>query len=228
MRVLVVEDERTLAEVIARGLQEEGLSTTVVGTGEAALAQTTHSDWDAIVLDLGLPGIDGLEVCRRLRRAGTRTPVLMLTARDPVADRITGLDSGADDYLVKPFSFGELVARLRALDRRARDRPGDDRLAVGDLRLDPQARRAWRGEQELELTPREFALLEAFMRRPGRLLTRAHLLDHAWDHSFEARSNTVDVHVRSLRDKIDRPFGTESIQTVWGQGYRLRTEEPGP
>jgi two-component system OmpR family response regulator len=227
MRVLLVEDDPALASVVARGLDEEGLRTTIARTGEEALAEATHSTWDAIVLDIGLPGIDGYEVCRRLRQERMRAPVLMLTARDAVADRIAGLEGGADDYLVKPFSFGELLARLRALDRRARGRPEDDVLTVGDLRLDPQARRAWRGRRELVLSPREFALLEAFLRRPGHLLTRAHLLEHVWDSSYEARSNLVDVYVRYLRQKVDRPFGTDSIETVWGEGYRLRVpEEP--
>jgi two-component system OmpR family response regulator len=225
MRVLLVEDDPALASVVARGLDEEGLRTTIARTGEEALAEATHSSWDAIVLDIGLPGIDGYEVCRRLRQERMRAPVLMLTARDAVADRIAGLEGGADDYLVKPFSFGELLARLRALDRRARGRPEDDVLAVGDLRLDPQARRAWRGRRELVLSPREFALLEAFLRRPGHLLTRAHLLEHVWDASYEARSNLVDVYVRYLRQKVDRPFGTDSIETVWGEGYRLRVPE---
>src|SRR3954454_6702226 len=238
MRVLLVEDDPALASVDARGLDEEGLTTTIARTGEEALAEATHSSWDAIVLDIGLPGIDGYEVCRRLRRERMRAPVLMLTARDAVSDRIAGLEGGADDYLVKPFSFGELLARLRALDRRARGRPEDDVLAVGDLRLDPPARRARRGpgargrsprrgRRERVLSPREFALLEAFLRRPGHLLTRAHLLEHVWDSSYEARSNLVDVYVRYLRQKVDRPFGTDSIETVWGEGYRLRVpEEP--
>jgi two-component system OmpR family response regulator len=225
MRVLLVEDDPALASVVARGLDEEGLTTTIARTGEEALAEATHSSWDAIVLDIGLPGIDGYEVCRRLRAERMRAPVLMLTARDAVSDRIAGLEGGADDYLVKPFSFGELLARLRALDRRARGRPEDDVLAVEDLRLDPQARRAWRGRRELLLSPREFALLEAFLRRPGHLLTRQHLLEHVWDARYEARSNLVDVYVRYLRQKVDRPFGTDSIETVWGEGYRLRVPD---
>jgi two-component system OmpR family response regulator len=222
VRVLLVEDDPSLASVIARTLDEEGLSTTVAPTGEDAVAEALHSTWDAIVLDIGLPGMNGFEVCRRLREARLREPVLMLTARDALGDRIAGLNGGADDYLVKPFSLRELLARLRALDRRNRGRPEDDVLVVGDLRLDPMARRVWRRRREIALSPREFALLEAFMRRPGRLLSREHLMEHVWDDGFEARSNVVNVYIRYLREKIDRPFGTESLETVWGGGYRLR------
>jgi two-component system OmpR family response regulator len=228
MRVLLVEDDPSLASVIARSLNEEGLTTTIAPTGEEAVAEALHSTWDAVVLDIGLPGMNGFEVCRRLREERLREPVLMLTARDAVGDRLAGLNGGADDYLVKPFSLRELVARLRALDRRNRGRPEDDVLVVGDLRLDPLARRAWRRRREIALSPREFALLEAFMRRPGRLLTREHLLEHVWDDGFEARSNVVNVYIRYLREKIDRPFGTESIETVWGGGYRLRVSDLRP
>ncbi|HKH18177.1 MAG TPA: response regulator transcription factor, partial [Solirubrobacteraceae bacterium] len=179
------------------------------------------TDYGAIVLDVMLPGIDGFETCRRLRDEGVWAPVLMLTARDAVADRIAGLDGGADDYLVKPFAFDELLARLRALARRTPpERPAV--LEVGALRLDPAARSAWRGDTELELTPTEFALLEAFMRHPGIALSRLQLLEHAWDGEYENRSNVVDVHVKALRDRIDRPFGAESIETVRGVGYRMR------
>jgi two-component system, OmpR family, response regulator len=170
-----------------------------------------------------LPGIDGFETCRRLRDDDVWSPVLMLTARDAVEDRVEGLDGGADDYLVKPFSFAELLARLRALSRRGPvERPVV--LEVGDLRLDPATRQAWRGEQEIALSTKEFALLEAFMRRPGQVLSRYQLLEHAWDYEYENRSNVVDVYVRYLRRKIDRPFGADSIETVRGAGYRLRKE----
>jgi two-component system OmpR family response regulator len=180
-------------------------------------------EYDAILLDVMLPGLDGFEVCRRLRADGVWSPVLMLTARDAVDDRVTGLDAGADDYLAKPFSFEELLARLRALTRRAPiERPAV--MAAGDLRLDPAAHRAWRGEVELDLSAKEFALLELFMRRPGSVLSRGQLLEGAWDMAFESRSNVVDVYVRYLREKIDRPFGCESIETVRGVGYRLRAE----
>jgi two-component system OmpR family response regulator len=180
------------------------------------------TDYGAIVLDVMLPGIDGFETCRRLRADGVWAPVLMLTARDAVADRIAGLDGGADDYLVKPFAFDELLARLRALTRRTpAERPPV--LAVADLRLDPAARRVWRGEEEIELTPTEFALLEAFMRNPGIALSRFQLLEQAWDAEYENRSNIVDVCVKALRDRIDRPFGADSIETVRGVGYRIRS-----
>ena len=177
--------------------------------------------YDTILLDVMLPGLDGYGVCRRLRSDGIWSPVLMLTARDAVEDRVAGLDAGADDYLMKPFSFDELLARLRALARRApRERPSV--LEVGDLRLDPAAHQAWRGEVELGLSAKEFALLELFMRHPGSVLTRDQLLDGAWDMAFEKRSNVIDVYVRYLREKIDRPFGVDSLETVRGVGYRLQ------
>jgi two-component system OmpR family response regulator len=223
VRVLVVEDEKKLGELLGRGLREEGYAADLADRGEDALWMARAVDYDAIVLDLMLPGVDGLEVCRRLRRDGVWTPVLMLTARDGVEDRVSGLDTGADDYLTKPFSFEELLARLRALTRRAPvQRPPV--LEVGELRLDPAAHRAWRGKRELDLSAKEFALLELFMRRPGLTLTRTQLLDGAWDLAFESRSNVVDVYVRYLREKIDRPFGKESIETVRGVGYRLRDD----
>ena len=223
MRVLVVEDERKLAELLARGLREEGHAADLADRGEEALWMAQAVPYDAIVLDVMLPGLDGFDVCRRLRNDGVWSPVLMLTARDAVDDRVTGLDAGADDYLAKPFSFEELLARLRALARRApQERPTV--LEVGGLRLDPAAHRAWRGDVELDLSAKEFVLLELFLRRPGVVLTRTQLLDGAWDIAFEARSNVVDVYVRYLREKIDRPFGRDSIETVRGVGYRLRTE----
>ncbi|HZC31278.1 MAG TPA: response regulator transcription factor [Gaiellaceae bacterium] len=223
MRVLVVEDEKKLGELLGRGLREEGYAADVADRGEAALWMAQAVDYDAIVLDVMLPGVDGFDVCRRLRKDGVWTPVLMLTARDAIEDRVSGLDMGADDYLTKPFSFDELLARLRALTRRApAERPAV--LEVGALRLDPAAHRAWRGDRELDLSAKEFALLEVFMRRAGVALTRTQLLDGAWDLAFESRSNVVDVYVRYLRQKIDRPFGTDSIETVRGVGYRLRKE----
>jgi len=221
--VLVVEDEKKLGELLGRGLREEGYAADLAARGEDALWMARAVDYDAIVLDVMLPGVDGLEVCRQLRGNGVWTPVLMLTARDGVEDRVSGLDSGADDYLTKPFSFEELLARLRALTRRAPvERPPV--LEVGELRLDPAAHRAWRGKQELDLSAKEFALLELFMRRPGMTLSRTQLLDGAWDIAFESRSNVVDVYVRYLREKIDRPFGRDSIETVRGVGYRLRED----
>ena len=224
MRVLVVEDEKKLGELIARGLREEGYAADLADRGEEALWMANAVDYDAIVLDVMLPGVDGFEVCRKLRAGSVWTPVLMLTARDAIDDRVVGLDAGADDYLVKPFSFEELLARLRALTRRAPvERPAV--IEVDDLRLDPGSHRAWRGDAELDLSAKEFSLLELFMRRPGMVLSRAQLLDGAWDIAFESRSNVVDVYVRYLREKIDRPFGVESLETVRGAGYRLRKDD---
>jgi two-component system OmpR family response regulator len=221
MRVLIVEDEVKMAGLLRRGLREEGLAADVARTGDDALWMARATEYDAIVLDVMLPGVDGFEVCRRLREAGAWSPVLMLTARDGVDDRVSGLDAGADDYLTKPFSFAELLARLRALARR----PPVERpvvLEVGDLKLDPATRRVWRGDAEIHLSAKEFALLETFMRRPGEVLSRYLLLEHCWDYGYENRSNVVDVYVRYLREKIDRPFGRESLETVRGVGYRLR------
>jgi two-component system, OmpR family, response regulator len=221
VRVLIVEDQPKLAALLARGLREEGHAADVAARGEDALWMTPAAAYDVVVLDIMLPGIDGLETCRRLRQSGIWTPVLMLTARDAVDDRVMGLDAGADDYLTKPFSFDELLARLRALTRRAPvERPVT--VEVGELRLDPAAHRAWRGDTELELSAKEFAMLELLMRRPGSVLTRTQLLEGAWDMSYERRSNIVDVYIRHLREKIDRPFGSETIETVRGVGYRLR------
>jgi two-component system OmpR family response regulator len=223
MRVLVVEDELRMASLIHRGLTAEGLAADVAAKGEDALWMAETHDYDAIVLDVMLPGVSGFETCRRLREAGVWAPVLMLTARDAVEDRVAGLDNGADDYLVKPFAFAELLARLRALARRGEpERPSV--LSVGDLRLDPATREVRRGRAEIVLAAKEFALLEAFMRRPGEVLSRLHLLEHAWDFAYDARSNVVDVQVRRLRQKIDEPFGRRSLETVRGAGYRLRVE----
>jgi len=220
MRVLIVEDDMRMGRLLHRCLREEGFVAEVAVSGEDALARAQGGDFDAIVLDVGLPGIDGFATCRQLREDGVWVPVLMLTARDAVDDRVTGLDAGADDYLAKPFSFAELLARLRALGRRS-PRRALETLEVGDLRIDPGARRAWRDRRELELSPREFDLLDAFMRRPGEALSRDWLLEQAWDMAFEHRSNVVDVYVNYLREKIDRPFERASLQTVRGVGYRL-------
>ncbi len=226
MRVLIVEDEVKLASLIRRGMRAEGLAADVAIKGEDALWMAEATEYDAIVLDIMLPGIDGLEVCRRLRDAGVWSPILLLTARDAVSDRVAGLDGGADDYLTKPFSFAELLARLRALVRRgAGARPVE--LRVGDLRLDPATRRVHRGETEVSLSAKEFAILETFMRRPGEVLSRYALLEQAWDYDYENRSNVVDSYVRFLRRKIDKPFGTDSIETVRGAGYRLRENGGG-
>ena len=219
----MVEDEERLANLLARGLREEGHAVDVSGRGEDALWMARAVSYDAIVLDVMLPGLDGLATCRTLRAEELWTPVLLLTARDSVASRVEGLDAGADDYLVKPFSFEELLARLRALTRRMPvERPAV--LTAAGIRLDPAARKAWRGAIEIELSSKEFALLEAFVRRPGQVLSRVQLLEAAWDAAFESRSNVVDVYVRYLREKVDRPFGYASIETVRGQGYRLADE----
>jgi two-component system, OmpR family, response regulator len=221
VRTLVVEDEVKLAKLIRQGLREAGLLADVAVTGEDALWMAPANAYDVIVLDLNLPGIDGFETCRRLRDDGLRTPILMLTARDGVADRVTGLDIGADDYLVKPFDFDELLARLRALVRRG---PVEREavIEVGDLVLDPASREVRRGETRIELSTKEFQLLEVFMRRPGQVLSRYELIEGAWDMEYENRSNVVDVYVRYLREKIDRPFGVATLETVRGAGYRLR------
>ena len=223
MRALVVEDQLKMAALIRRGLVEEGYAVDVAPDGQEALIRAGATEYDVIVLDVMLPGVDGFDVCRSLREQGVWSPVLMLTARDAVEDRIAGLDTGADDYLTKPFSFAELLARLRALARRGPvERPPV--LAVGSLRLDPRTRQVWRGEVEIHLSTKEFALLETFMRRPGEVLSRFDLLEHAWDYAYENRSNVVDVYVRYLREKIDRPFGAGSLETVRGAGYRLRKD----
>jgi two-component system OmpR family response regulator len=223
MRVLIVEDHVKMAGLIRRGLRKEGMAVDLAGDGEEGVARAEATEYDAIILDVMLPGIDGFEVCRRLRNDGVWAPILMLTARDAVKDRIAGLDEGADDYLTKPFSYAELLARLRALVRRgALERPTE--LQVGSLRLDPARRQAWRGETEIALSTKEFSLLETFMRRPGEVLSRFQLLEHAWDYDYENRSNVVDSYIRLLRRKIDRPFGVDSIETVRGAGYRLREE----
>jgi two-component system, OmpR family, response regulator len=223
MRILIVEDEPKMAGLLRRGLTEEGHAVDVAHTGDEALWMAEAVDYDAIVLDLMLPGVDGIEVCRRWRAGGVTAPVLMLTARDAVEDRVAGLDAGADDYLPKPFSFAELLARLRALVRRGATQRSPV-LEVGDLRLDPATRQVWRGDTEIHLSGKEYALLETFMRRPGEVLSRFQLLEHAWDDAYENRSNVVDVYIRYLRDRIDRPFGRSTLQTVRGAGYRLRVD----
>jgi len=223
MRILIVEDEEKLAELVRRGLTESGFAADVAARGEDALWMAGSTEYDAIVLDVMLPGIDGFEVCRRLRDDDVWAPILMLTSRDGIDDRVAGLDGGADDYLTKPFVFRELLARIRALARRGPE-PRPAVLASADLRLDPAARTVHRGEAEIELSPIEFSMLETLMRRPGLALSRVQLLEHVWDNSYENRSNVVDVYIRYLREKIDEPFGTSSIETVRGVGYRWRRE----
>jgi two-component system OmpR family response regulator len=223
VRVLVVEDEVKMAGLIRRGLQADGIAADVAIKGEDALWMAGSTEYDAIILDVMLPGMDGFQVCRQLRADGVWAPVLMLTARDAVDDRVQGLDNGADDYLVKPFSFAELSARLRALARRGPiEQPTV--LRAGDLHLDPATHRVWRGDTDISLSAKELALLETFMRRPGQILDRFQLLEHAWDYEYENRSNVIDVYVRYLREKVDRPFGVDSIETVRGAGYRLRAD----
>jgi two-component system OmpR family response regulator len=223
MRVLVVEDDVRMAAALRRGLRAEGIVADVAAHGRDALQMAHTVDFDVVVLDVMLPDVDGFETCRRLRADGLWVPVIMLTARDAIDDRVRGLDQGADDYLTKPFSLAELLARLRALTRRGPvERPAI--VEVGDLRLDPATRQVWRAESEVELTAREFALLETFMRRPGQVLSHLQLLESAWDLAYEHRSNVVEVYVRYLREKIDRPFGVKSLETVRGMGYRLRKD----
>jgi two-component system, OmpR family, response regulator len=223
VRVLIVEDHQKLANLIRHGLHKEGMAADIEATGEQALSRALATEYDVIILDVMLPGLDGFEICRRLRASEVWTPILMLTARDAVRDRVAGLDGGADDYLTKPFSYAELLARLRALVRRGPvERPTE--LRAGDLRLDPATRRVWRKDVEIELSAKEFAILETFMRRPGEVLSRFALLEHAWDYEYENRSNVVDSYVRYLRQKIDRPFRVSSIETVRGAGYRLRED----
>ena len=221
MRVLVAEDDVKMAGLLKRGLEEEGYAVDVARSGGDAVWAATENPYDAILLDVMLPDLDGLEVCRRLRTANQWAPVMMLTARDAVPDRVAGLDAGADDYLTKPFSFSELLARLRALLRRGpAERPAV--LRTDDLSLDPATRVVERGAASIELTPKEFALLEYFLRHPGQVLSRSRLIEHVWDFAYDGDSNVVDVYVRYLREKVDRPFGRRTIETVRGAGYRLR------
>lgn len=220
MRVLLVEDDEKMADMVRRGLASENIAVDVAASGEEALWRVDSDIHSVVVLDVMLPGIDGVETCKRMRAADVWTPILMLTARDTVGDRVTGLNSGADDYLAKPYSFEELLARVHALARRDSG-PRPVVLAIGDLRLDPMSHQVWRGEQEIEVTTREVAILEAFMRRPGRIISRYELLELAWQGNIDQRSNVVEVAVRRLRDKVDRPFGVESIETIRGAGYRL-------
>jgi two-component system OmpR family response regulator len=225
MRTLIVEDHQKLSALLGTGLRRRGIVVDLISAGEDALWMAGSTRYDVIVLDVMLPGIDGFETCRRLRGDGVTTPILMLTARDAVEDRVAGLESGADDYLIKPFSFVELLARVRALGRRpANMRPPV--LEVGDLRLDPAGRRAWRQSVELALSAKEFLLLEAFMNRPGEVLTRDELLESAWDHAYENRSNIIDSYVRRLRAKVDEPFESRLLDTVRGAGYRLLAGRP--
>jgi two-component system OmpR family response regulator len=226
VKALVVEDEVRTAALLRRGLAEEGYAVDVAVDGPEGVWHATEFGYDVVILDVMLPGFDGFEVCRRLRSTGCWVPVLMLTARNEPAERVRGLDCGADDYLAKPFSFDELFARLRALIRRgAPERPTV--LQAGGLRLDPATRRVWRGDAEVRLSAKEFALLELFLRHPDQVLTRTRILEHVWDCAYDGGSNVVDQYVRYLRCKVDQPFGLAQLETVRGAGYRLRAA-PGP
>jgi two-component system OmpR family response regulator len=220
VRILVVEDEPRLATLVRRGLTEEGHAVDVAVSGEEALDWVDAASFEAIVLDVMLPGIDGLQVCRRLRRNGVHVPILILTARDAVSDRVAGLDAGADDYLVKPFAFAELAARLRALARRPSDTL-ETVLSAGAVRLDPATRQVWRDDQEIELPNKEFRILEYLLRHPNRVLTRGMIADHVWDYDFPNVTNVIDVHIRSLRRRLGDPYPGTLIQTIRGAGYRL-------
>lgn len=225
MRVLVAEDEPKMAALLRRALEADGYAVDVTADGLDALWHTTEFDYDAVVLDVGLPGLDGFEVCRRLRAAERWAPVLLLTARDGVRDRVTGLDAGADDYLAKPFAFAELLARLRALVRR-QVAPRPTVLTWDDLELDPATHQVRRSGRLIELSPKEFALLHLLLTRSEQVVSRSEILDHVWDFAYDGTSNVVDVYVRYLRNKIDRPFERTTIETVRGEGYRLR-HDPG-
>jgi len=221
MRILVVEDERRLCNIIKRGLIEEGYAVDSAYDGEDGGYLAESTPYDLIILDIMLPKKDGIEVCQELRKKKVNIPILMLTARDTVEDRIKGLDAGADDYLVKPFAFNELLARIRALLRRE-GRSKTPRLQVGDLIMDTLTREVWYGERNIELTSKEYVVLEYFMRHPNMVITRTMLEEHAWDYDFDSVSNLIDVYIRRLRRKIDENSKTSLIQTVRGAGYRLR------
>lgn len=223
MRVLVVEDERRLADLLARGLREAGHTVDVRHTGSEGLIEASVGAYDSVVLDVMLPGLDGVAVCRTLRQRGNLVPVLMLTARGKVPDRVAGLDAGADDYLAKPFSFDELLARLRALHRRSAGPPSAE-VRAGDLLLDPGQRRVFRGDVEIDLSAREFDILALLLSRAGQCLTRYQILDEVWDGETDIRSNVIDVHIGTLRAKVDKPFGRHAIETLRGVGYRLRPD----
>lgn len=228
MRVLIVEDERKISAYVKRGLEEQGYAVDVAYTGGEALDWTDVVTFDLIILDIMLPEVDGLTVCRTLRRRDVRTPILMLTARDAIDDRVAGLDAGADDYLVKPFAIKELLARLRALTRRASEQPKTMVLQIADLTLDTLTHCVQRGAQRIELTAKEYAILECMLREPGRVLTRTMIAEHVWNYDVFNHSNVVDVYIRNLRRKLDDDFTPKLIHTVRGAGYRLSIEEDDP
>jgi two-component system copper resistance phosphate regulon response regulator CusR len=226
MRILIVEDERKLAEIVARGLQAEGYVVDIADAGEAGWALVDAYDYDLVILDLGLPGIDGLDLLRRIRRRQMPVPILVLTARDTTASKVESFEAGADDYLTKPFAFAELAVRLKAMLRRGRPNPCDV-IGVGDLEIDRLSQRVSRGGRRIDLTPKEYSLLEYLASHPDRVLSRAMIVEHVWDQSFEGLTNIVDVYVRHLREKIDDPFPEKLIRTVRGAGYKL-TDRPSP
>ncbi len=223
MRILVVEDEKKVASFIKKGLEEEHYAVDIAYDGEKGLALAQINEYDLILLDIMLPRLDGMEVLRQIRRNGSNMPILMLTAKDSVEDIVSGLDGGSDDYLTKPFSFAELVARVRALLRR-KAREKTDILTVGDLSLSTSTHRVKRGGREIELTPKEYALLEYFMRNPNRILTRTLITEHVWDYHFDPETNVIDVYVNYLRKKIDQGFEKKLIHTIRGSGYMMRGE----
>jgi DNA-binding response OmpR family regulator len=225
MRVLIVEDERNIAAYVKRGLEEQGYAVDTAFTGREALDWVETVPFDLIVLDVLLPELDGISACRELRKRGTHMPILILTARDLVDDRVAGLDAGADDYLVKPFALKELLARLRALTRRGADAPKSSVLQMADLTLDTLTRRVRRGGKLIELTAKEYAVLECLMREPERVLSRTMIAEHVWNYDVFNQSNVVDVYIRNLRRKIDDGFGVKLIRTIRGAGYRLSVED---
>ena len=220
MRILLVEDDASVATFITKGLREEQYAIDATGDGEEGFLMASAIPYDLLVLDVMVPKMDGFTICRRLREKGRTTPILLLTARDTIEDRVTGLDTGADDYLTKPFAFPELLARIRALLRRGTAQPAT-RLTAADLELDPISHRVWRAGQDITLTNKEYALLEYLLRNANRVLTRTAIIDHVWDIQYDSMTNIVDVHIRSLRAKIDRDFSPPLIQTIRGAGYML-------
>lgn len=225
MRILIVEDERKISAYVKRGLEEQGYAVDAAYTGREALDWAAAAPYDVIILDVLLPEMDGFAVCRELRRRDLRIPILMLTARDSVDDRVTGLDAGADDYLVKPFALKELLARLRALTRRSHEQPKATEWQVADLVMDTIARRVRRGSKVIELTAKEYAVLECLLREPDHVLTRTQIAEHVWNYDVFNQSNVVDVYIRNLRRKIDEPFEVKLIHTVRGAGYRLSVQD---
>jgi len=227
MRLLLVEDDPDASRVLAKGLRERGYAVDLAHDGDTAIVQAGATDYDAVLLDVMLPNVDGFAACRAIREAGSAVPILMLTARDAVESRIQGLDCGADDYLVKPFNFGELLARLRALIRRGRRPILPDHLSAGALVLDTQAQRVWRDDREVTLTTKEYALLEYLVRRAGHVVSRGDIAEHVWDEHFDPLSNVIDVYIQRLRRKLDRPGRDSCIRTRRGEGYQLEADESG-